>query len=199
MAPHATTRAASGPKMSWWCRDSVPRHPALTLLDLAGGVSPPLLARMVDFACRRRLCTLRDLERCLDEVGGPGRPGTALLRQVLADRVGGDSDLEARWLRMLQRAGIRPTSVQHQVVVGGRVLILDLAWPEHRVGIEVDGWDHHRDRSVWDHDHDKFNAYLEAGWRVLFVTSNTPPGDVVRQLRSFISQNRASSWHPSAG
>lgn len=162
--------------------------PALTLLDLAGRVSPYLLAKTVDFACRRRLCSLGDLQRCLDQVGGQGRVGTAALRRVLADRMGGDSDLEGRWLRILGRAGRWPPALQHQVVAGRRVLILDFAWPAQRVGIEVDGWDPHRDRSVWDHDHDKVNAYLEAGWRVLFVTSNTPPGDVLRQLDRFLSR-----------
>jgi very-short-patch-repair endonuclease len=66
------------------------------------------------------------------------------------------------------------------------------------VGIEVDGWEPHRARSIWDHDHDKANAFLEAGWRVLCVTSNSRPSEVVRQLRLFISRQAASTWRANA-
>ena len=100
-----------------------------------------------------------------------------------------DSGLEARWLRILRRAGLAPPAFQHQVATGDRVLVMDFAWPFHRVGIEVDGWQPHRHRSAWDRDHDKINAYLEAGWRVLFVTSNTSANRTIRQLRAFLSHN----------
>lgn len=66
-----------------------------------------------------------------------------------------------------------------------------------RRGVYVVGWSVHRHRSAWDHDHDKANAYVEAGWRVLFLTSNTAPGDVVRQLRRLISENAANRWRSS--
>lgn len=68
------------------------------------------------------------------------------------------------------------------------MLLVDFAWPEHRVGMEVDGWEPHRERSSFDRDHDKTNAYAEAGWTVLFVTSRTWPEDVFRQLRRFLRE-----------
>jgi len=169
-----------------------------TIVDMAGRISPHLLRKVVEFACRRRLCTLEELSQRLVHLGGRGRRGTVALRRVLDDQVSGESELEVRWLRMLSTAGLAPPALQHQVVASGRVLILDLAWPEKRVGVEVDGWEPHRDRSAWDHDHDKANAYLEAGWRVLFVTSNTRPADVVRQLRRLISRQPATTWRRGA-
>ena len=162
---------------------------ARTIVDLAGaGLDRSLLEKMVSYACRQRLCSERDLDSLLLRLGGKGRAGTTQLRSILAARAGGDSGLEDRWLRILTRAGLRPPALQHQVVVGGRVLVMDFAWPAVRAGIEVDGWDVHRERQVWDHDHEKMNAYLEAGWRVLFVTSRTDPHDVLRQLPLFISR-----------
>lgn len=172
--------------------------PTRTILDLSGRLSPYLLGRIVDDACRRHVSSTAELQRCLDELGGRGRRGTVRLRRVLDDRLGGDSDLEARWLRALRRAGLSPPALQHQVVVGDRVFLLDLAWPRWRVGVEVDGWRHHGNRSAWDHDHDKANAYLEAGWWVLFVTSNTPVADTARQLRRFMLRNTARGWHATA-
>lgn len=169
-----------------------------TIIDLAGSVHPALLSTMVGEASRRRLCSDAALGRRLAEIGGRGRPGTAALRAVLAAREGGDSGLEDRWLRELAGRGLRPPALQHQVVVGPRVLVLDFAWPAERVGVEVDGWVVHRERAVWDRDHDKVNAYAEAGWTVLFVTSRTPPADVARQLRQFISRSRATTWRAVA-
>ena len=162
--------------------------PARTIVDLAGELSAHRIGALVDHARRRGQCSPTEIDQALLRLGGPGRAGTAALRRALADRVAGDSDLEARWLRTLSRAGLTPPAFQHQVVTGGRVLLLDFAWPEQRVGVEVDGWEPHRQRSAWDHDHDKINAYLEAGWRVLFVTSNSRPRDVLRQLNAFICQ-----------
>lgn len=160
--------------------------PARTIVDLAGCVDGRLLARIVDDSYRRGLCSPSDVDAAIGRVGTRGRAGVRALRSIIADRVVADSNLEATWLRRLAGAGLRPEALQHQVVVGSRVLVLDMAWPEHRVGVEVDGWEPHRTRSAWDRDHSKVNAYVEAGWRVLFVTSRTPRADTIRQLRHFL-------------
>lgn len=187
---HSTTRLLPDEVVR---REGFPTtSPARTILDLAAGMDRVLLGTIVTHACRKRLCTEGDLQRQLRRHGGSGRSGSATLRSLLEDRAGGDSGLEDTWLRTLARAGMRPPALQHQVAVGRRVLLLDFAWPAQRVGVEVDGWDVHRERDVWDHDHDKVNAYAEAGWKVLFVTSRTPARDVLRQLRLFILQNRVS-------
>ena len=162
--------------------------PARTVVDLAGELDRRLLERIVDAALRRSLCSPEELRLAFNYLAGRGRRGTATLRRLLRDRLMSDSPLEARWLHILRRAGLRPPATQHQVAVGQRVFLLDFAWPEQRVGVEVDGWEAHCQRSAWDKDHDKANACLEAGWRVVFVTSNTATGDVVRQLRTFISE-----------
>lgn len=174
--------------------DGIPVTSAVrTVVDVAPEVSLRLLATIVDHASRLRLCTPDQLERRLVQLGGRGRPGTVPLRRVLEDRTGGDSGLEATWLQALRRAGLAPPALQHQVVAGHRVFLLDFAWPEARVGMEVDGWQAHGTRTAWDHDHDKINAYLEAGWRVLFVTSNTPEATTLRQLRQLVAPEPSMS------
>lgn len=162
--------------------------PARTIVDLAPTVDRFLLARIVDDSYRRGLCSPWDVGGTLARVGGRGRAGAAVLGSLLADRVVADSDLETTWLSRLARRGLRPPALQHQVVVRSRVLVMDMAWPDQRVGVEVDGWEPHRTRSAWDRDHDKLNAYAEAGWRVLFVTSRTSPVDAARQLRRFLGE-----------
>ncbi|MGH9165206.1 MAG: type IV toxin-antitoxin system AbiEi family antitoxin domain-containing protein [Acidimicrobiales bacterium] len=159
-----------------------------TIVDLAGVVDRERLAGLVDDADRRRLCRPGDVERCLDEVGSRGRRGAANLRAVLADRgAAGVSPLEGRWLRRLRAVGLRPPAVQHQLVVRGRVLLLDAAWPDQRVGLELDGWDPHRTRGAFDGDAERTNLLVEADWRVVHATSRSSPELVIAQLRRLLA------------
>ena len=56
---------------------------ARTIMDTAGQLSPYLLRKTVEFACRRRLCSLDELSQRLLQLGGRGRRGTVRLRRVL--------------------------------------------------------------------------------------------------------------------
>ncbi|MBW3669499.1 MAG: type IV toxin-antitoxin system AbiEi family antitoxin domain-containing protein [Actinobacteria bacterium] len=162
--------------------------PARTLLDLAGrrDVSTPLLVRMVDDCAVRRLCSPDDVATCIER--NDARWGTRRLRRVIAERVQADSHLEAQWLRRLRRAGLAPPEVGYQLVVDSTVLVLDFAWPEQRVGIEVDGWQPHGTRSAFDRDRLRDLAATRIGWRILRVTSRTPPATLFRTVHSLISQ-----------
>lgn len=155
---------------------------ARTVIDLAGAVHPRLLERMLD------QCDVAEVTACLDRVGTRGRRGVAWLLPLLRARVGGDSPLEQLWLRRLHRAGYPPPVLAHQLVAGGRLLILDFAWPEHRVGIEVDGWSSHSSRTQFDRDRERDLLATQAGWRILRVTSRTPVSKVTAALASIFAQ-----------
>lgn len=161
---------------------------ARTLLDLAGrtDVSTGLLRRMVDDCAIRRLCTADDVLTCIERADA--RRGRRRLRSLLDARVEADSHLEARWLRRLRRAGFPSPIVGYQLVVGRRVLVLDIAWPEHRVGIEVDGWAPHGTRTAFDRDRLRDLATVRAGWTILRVTARTPPTELFDTLRSLMTQ-----------
>lgn len=156
--------------------------PARTLVDLAGELDPSLLERMLD------RCAVDDVVACLDRLGTAGRRGSRRLQPLLAARVGGDSPLEQLWLRRLRRAGLPSPIVGFQLVVSGRVLVLDMAWPEHRVAVEVDGWSAHGTRTQFDRDRERDLLATRAGWRILRVTSRTPLGEVTATLHSLFSQ-----------
>ena len=116
---------------------------ARTLVDLSGSMSMPDLRRALESALRRGL-SLDGLRRCTNRLrSAPGRR-MELMHLLLAERLPGyepgDSDLETRALRVLVGAGL-PVPRQQQVVrVGGRRFKLDLAYPDLRVGVELDGW-----------------------------------------------------------
>lgn len=168
---------------------------ARTLVDLAAyrDIDTSLLRRMLDDCAVRRLCLPNDvaasLERC-----GTHRRGSVRLRRLVEERVRSDSHLEQVWLRRLLRAGLRPPEVGYQLVVDGSVLVLDFAWPEHRVAVEVDGWRPHATRRAFDHDRLRDLAAVRAGWTVLRVTSRTPPAHLFATIRQLISQ-----YAPSEG
>jgi predicted transcriptional regulator of viral defense system/very-short-patch-repair endonuclease len=166
--------------------DGIPvTTPARTLVDLTGHLADDWVQRLVHEAVMRRLCGYEDVAEVLKRVGGRGHPGTATLRAVLADAVG-STPLEAKWHRILCEAGLKPPARQHQVVIGERVFLLDYAWPDHRVALEIDGFVAHRTSDSFDRDHAKLLALRAAGWEVLCVTNRTPPAAAIAFLRRFI-------------
>lgn len=159
-------------------RDGIPvTSAARTAVDLASCVSWDVLSRFVDHVLRVRHLDLDELVDRLDGLGGQGRPGTRSLRSVVLELQEGlrpgDSDLEVRVLRRLLRLGV-PRPVQGlQVECGTRVFLLDLAWPELRIAVEVDGFAHHSSRAAFDHDRERDLLLRRAGWEVIRVSSRT--------------------------
>lgn len=84
----------------------------------------------------------------------------------------GDSDLEMRFVRGLLAAGRPELAQQHRVRIGTRRYRIDLAYPDEKLAIELDGWDTHRMRSAFDQDRATANDLVVAGWHVLRFTSS---------------------------
>jgi hypothetical protein len=148
--------------------------PARTAVELSGRVSAAHLGRLVDDGLRRRLLTLDALRRCTARLDtAPGRR-LSVVRAVLADRLPGydpgDSDLETRVLRTIVGAGLPPPVQQHRVRVNGKTFKLDLAYPEHRAGFDVDSWAYHRFRSPFTDDRTRRNVLELAGWQIYQFT-----------------------------
>ncbi|MBO0731126.1 MAG: type IV toxin-antitoxin system AbiEi family antitoxin domain-containing protein [Acidimicrobiaceae bacterium] len=147
--------------------------PARTLVDLAGVLPTPAVELILEDGIVRRRWTYVDVTACLDRSGTQGRPGARELRRLLgraAVSAGADSRLEARVLRMLQP--LRPFEVQHQVVIDGRVLLVDAAWPDWHVGVEVDGRQHDMSSmGEFTRDRSRRNLLEGAGWRIAHVTA----------------------------
>jgi very-short-patch-repair endonuclease len=60
--------------------------------------------------------------------------------------------------------------VNHRVRVGGRTRYIDLAWPDRRVAVELDGFVAHSPRRVFDDDRDRQNDLVDAKWKVYRIT-----------------------------
>jgi len=148
--------------------------PERTLLDLCGSVHPRRSERALDNALAMDLTTVQRLGLMLAETGRRGRPGTALLRLILAvrtdDYVPPESELEALLLAVLDGAGVRRPDRQEWV--GGTkapVGRVDHVYRAARVVIEADSRRYH---SAWldvQADHRRDLLLTAAGWRIIRV------------------------------
>lgn len=63
--------------------------------------------------------------------------------------------------------GLPRLAYQHELTIAGRRRRVDFAVPELRIAIEVDGYEHHSRRAVWQDDLQRQNELQAAGWIVL--------------------------------
>jgi len=92
----------------------------------------------------------------------------ALVEERNLDTAPTQSVLEDVLLRVLARASLQEPVRQYRV--GG--VVLDLAYPQLRLGIEADSRIWHGGRDDVQRNSDKANVLLAHGWRVLHFTSS---------------------------
>jgi very-short-patch-repair endonuclease len=138
---------------------------------LPWGPTPPLglreLEQAVARAERKGLVSLAAVRRRL-AVEAPRR-GSRLLRGIL-DREGGPaftrSEAEERLLELLRRARLPAPRVNAPL----DRFELDLFWPETGLAIEVDGFDFHRSRRMFEGDRARDAELAARGIQVMRVT-----------------------------
>jgi hypothetical protein len=172
-------------------RNTLVTTPARTLFDLAAGLNPYLLAKVFQDFDRRGLLDLSEMVEMDARLGGRGRAGTRLMRRLIERAVEilpGDSDLEVRIMEQLIALGVTPPVQQFQVIVGGRVYIIDLAWPWVKVGLEVDGFESRATREALEHDTERTNALQAAGWEIYHATARSDIDALAPTLHRAISR-----------
>jgi predicted transcriptional regulator of viral defense system len=161
--------------------------PARTLLDLAAVLPGYALRRAARQAQALKLVSIAELveiaERC------SGHRGAAKLRAVVVDGPAPTrSTLEDMLLDLLDGAGIERPEINVPLRLGGRTIIPDFLWRDHRLAIEADSVTWHDHKLTRENDADK-QAILEAhGWRVLRVTRE----QVRRRPRQTVERIRAA-------
>lgn len=122
-----------------------------------------------------------------------GSHALPVLRSALPlARGGADSPGETRTRLLIVRAGMPEPVLQHEVRDAfGRVVRVDMAWPDLRIAIEYEG-DHHRtDDGQWGYDIRRYRALEAAGWLVIRVTKHDLRGDAAERLIDELRRARA--------
>ena len=144
--------------------------PARTIADLARVTSSHHLAEIVVRARQRGLVDLPELAAQVAVMRkAPGIPRLrAVVDMLSGERV--DSMLEHDVRVSLANARL-PVPAPEPVWIGsGRGSVqIDIAWPDRKVGIEVDSFAHHSSHEDLARDHRKTNVTAAAGWTLLRV------------------------------
>ncbi|HLF69736.1 MAG TPA: type IV toxin-antitoxin system AbiEi family antitoxin domain-containing protein [Actinomycetota bacterium] len=146
-----------------------------TLMDLCAVIPLGRVARGLDEALMRGLTSVESIRGWLGEVGGRGRRGAGILRNLVDERApmprGLESVLEVKVMRIIRSAGLPLPTPQYELRDGSRVLArLDFAYPSRKFAIEADGFKYHGGRTAWRKDLDRNNVIAAMGWQVLHVT-----------------------------
>lgn len=140
--------------------------PARTIIDCAAELPLVRLRNLVIDARQRRVLRLDDLAEIHDRVTRyPGRPH---VRQVLRDLTRDDCDSPLEWdfRAEARRRGFRPYPAPFPFRCSdGRVIHIDVAFPEAWVAVECDGFGAHAERASLTRDHLRQNRAVADGWR----------------------------------
>ena len=162
--------------------------PGRTLADLATALPRRALERAVEMVEALRLDVRVD----------PGHPGAARLRAAMAHDLGTTtrSALEDAFLDLCERHRIPRPRVNARVAG----LEVDFCWPEARLVVEVDGYEHHGTRAAFERDRARDARLAAAGWRTLrfsYVQVFEQPETVVGAILSARSRSPATRGSPS--
>lgn len=146
-----------------------------SLLDVAFDLDVDTLERLAEEAVRRRLTTFQTLARFLVLHGRCGRPGSAGMRAMLMRRDPNAelplSDFSRLVHRLIVDLGLPEPVLEYAVTdASGRfILQADLAWPDERKIVELDGLAFHFGRPDIERDRRKRARARADGWRIMEV------------------------------
>ena len=113
-----------------------------------------------------------ELYRALEQAEKHGYPTSLPLNDVvrLKQTVRGvtRSDAEAKFLLLCADAGLPLPLVNHQL----NGFETDFHWPELRLVVEVDGWEHHREHRNFNTDRYRGLVHRSRGWDVVRISAD---------------------------
>lgn len=164
--------------------------PLRTAIDVSGSLTVNALGKLVDHFLRTRQMKLEDFrERVCRLRPAPGR-SMKRLRTILAARIPGydpgESELEGRIARIIDRAGLPRPTQQHRVRYDADRYRIDFAWPDRKLYLEGNGFGFHRLSSDLDSDATRQNNLVLAGWTPIEITWRMPDVVIEDTIRRFL-------------
>ena len=169
---------------------------ARTLLDLADVLAPQALKRVITEAEYTNQFDLTAINAVVQN--NPGRRGAKLMAAVGGARHRTRSELEDRFLAVLERHGVEPP--QTAVTIEGYEL--DFVWTRAGLAVELDGFAAHTTRSTFNADRLRDRRLWRAGLRTMRLTSQALDdeeavlSDLAQAGVNVPSRSRASSKPP---
>lgn len=142
---------------------------ARTLLDLAADLAPVIWDDVADRAIGSGRVSVSEVRELADHLCGRGRPGSTAIRRFLEDPDIGASRLERRAIRLLRDAGLPPPKREFPIPWSPHQRF-DLAYPGHRLAIELDGRRWHDRPGAFQADRERDRAAARHGWVILRFT-----------------------------
>jgi very-short-patch-repair endonuclease len=143
-----------------------------TLLDLAVVVTRRRLEQAINEVQVLGLSDALSLRDLLDRY--PRRRGSRVIRDLLRDEAGSfgitRSDLEDRFVALLEAHGLPRPRLNARVRVRDRFLEVDCVWPDRKLVVELDGRGAHGTALAFERDRERDRLLIIAGWRVIRLT-----------------------------
>ena len=145
---------------------------ARTLVDLGAVASSRTVEAALDRAVGRKLVTYREVRDAMRAVARQGRRGVGTIRRLLEARVGEALPagvFEATMTSLLRVAGLPPPASEYTVTDdhGGFIGVVDFAYPDRRLAIEVDGYEFHSSPTAVADRNQRDRLLIDVGWRTL--------------------------------
>jgi len=122
-----------------------------------------------------------------------GRRGNAGLREAINEGVRPavtKSELERRFLSLLDKADLPRPQTNVWLNLGGDWLEFDCAWPEQRVIVELDSRAYHQTTAAFERDRKRDRQAQSQGWRPIRVTDRAlrqEPDALVADVQALLS------------
>jgi very-short-patch-repair endonuclease len=147
-----------------------------TLLGLAAVVSHGVVEMALDRALRLDLTSRARLDEFVKRKGARGRDGVGVLRVLLElnDPFAGlpESAMETTLKRLLRRHGLPTPVFQYVIRDDGRFIArVDAAYPDLRIAIEFDSYEHHTGKLAIVRDNDRRNVLKQLHWETVTFTA----------------------------
>jgi very-short-patch-repair endonuclease len=139
--------------------------PARTIVDNARS---PDLEELIATAIAKGRVSRRLIDEAIARC--PTRRGVGRLNRILGQDGGPRRTRswgERRLLALVRQAGL-PVPLTNRMLNGYQV---DALWPDHRLVVEIDGYEFHRGRGAFETDRARDAAHVAAGYRVLRFTA----------------------------
>jgi very-short-patch-repair endonuclease len=145
--------------------------PARTIADLAPSTAADELELLIATARRKGLISDRELR--------------ALVKH---DPAFTRSKAEQLFLRLIRQANLPEPRANFKL----EGLEVDLYWPEHKLVVEFDSWEFHKDRAAFERDRARDAKLTAAGYRVIRITwralTERPLETITRIAQALIQQ-----------